>query len=274
MEENLISVIIPTYNRPDILCRTLDSYISSDVSELIIIDDGSRVSYDKLIEKLKNLTINFKYIKNKKNLGLPLARNIGIENVSKNSKFIFFGEDDVFLLKDTIKLMYETLFKENADIIGCNVKYLHDNDYIKYVDNKKVIINKIKTYEEIFKMKSIHLGKKEIYEHIEFDPRYIINSYREETDFFLTTMKRGHNIVFIQNYIAFNLPREECNYGGEWEINPLIYEFSTIYNNIFFHLKHFKFITKQTSVLKILIEIIKFSYNRIKIMFIKLKKKQ
>ncbi|MFN3550208.1 MAG: glycosyltransferase family 2 protein [Endomicrobiia bacterium] len=271
-KDTLISLIVPTYNRPTVLIKTIDSYISALLpfnSEIIIVDDGSSLSYNCVIKKLESLNLNFKYIKNPKKLSLPLARNKGIKSVSKNCRFIFFGEDDVFLLKDTISLMYEILTKENADIVGCNVKYLADNNYMKYVD-EKIILNHPKCYKDIFKLKSIHLAKIELYESIKFDKRYIINSYREETDFFLTVFKTGYKIIFVENYLAFNLPRKECRYGGEWDINPSIYELASIYNNFVFYLKHIKFFLKQTSVLEIIKEILKFSFQRVRIMVIKL----
>ncbi len=272
----LISVIIPTYNRPDVLIKTIDSYILSLKhfnSEIVIVDDGSNLSYIPVIKKLKDLNINFKYIKNKKRLGLPLARNIGLNKITPLTKYVFFGEDDVFIIDDTIKIMIEVIENYQLDIVGCNVKYLEDYDYQRYLDRELKLLFPQK-YKDIFKLKSINIAKSEIYKKLRFDVIYIINSYREETDFFISAFKNGYKIGFITNYLAFNLPRKDCNYGGEWSIHPLVYECASIYNNIVFHLKHFKFLIKQTSVLEIIKEVLKFSYYRVRIMILKLVKRR
>lgn len=267
----MISLIIPTYNRPNVLYKTIDSYICDNISQIIIVDDGSSSVYNEVIEKIKKFKINFKYVKNKKRLGLPLSRNIGIDNVSYDSKFVFFGEDDVFLAENTVNIAFEFLNREKADIVGCNVKYLSGEDYRTYLEPKLKFFIPQK-YEDIIKMKSIHIAKKEVYKNIKFDTKYIVNSYREETDFFLTAHKSGYKIIFIENYLGFNLPRKECNFGGEWEFSPVLYEFSAIYNNFIFYIKHFFYFRKNLGIFGLIKEILKFSIDRVKILMIKLRK--
>ena len=42
-QDNSISVIIPVYNRPELLCRALDSVLAQTLKpfEIIVVDDGS-----------------------------------------------------------------------------------------------------------------------------------------------------------------------------------------------------------------------------------------
>lgn len=58
MTNPLVSVIIPTYNRPDFLKLTVESIISQTFQdfEIIVIDDGSpnNEAKDKFVKLLKN----------------------------------------------------------------------------------------------------------------------------------------------------------------------------------------------------------------------------
>ncbi len=236
----MISVIIPTFNRAYILKKSLPTYFSELVSEIIIVDDGST---DNTKDVVKELSKDFivKYVKHDKRLGLPQARNTGIKFVSEKSKYVFFGEDDVVLAKNCYQITIEVLEKNFLDLVAINVKYLSSNeDFTKYLsDDIKVLYPK--SFEDILRFKSIHLAKKYVYNSLNFDEKYIYSAYREETDFYLRASKK-YKIALIENYFAFNLPRDICNTGGEWSFNPVVYEFSAIYNNLRFLFKNRKII--------------------------------
>lgn len=92
MKAPLISVVIPTFNRPSFIERACNTVINQSYknTEIIIVDDASEVSYEKALEKIDN--IDFKYVKHTKNGGGSAARNTGIANA--NGDFIAFLDDD------------------------------------------------------------------------------------------------------------------------------------------------------------------------------------
>ena len=98
--EKIFSVIIPTFNRAEILLKTLDSLrkqtFPKDQFEVIIVDDGSTddtaIRIQKYIQDHKSL--NLKYFK-QKNAGQGLARNLGISKSS--GKIIVFIGDDIIM---------------------------------------------------------------------------------------------------------------------------------------------------------------------------------
>jgi glycosyltransferase involved in cell wall biosynthesis len=259
----MISVIIPTYNRAYILNKVLPTYLSELVSEIIIIDDGSKDDTQKVIEKFSKEEKKIKYIKHKKRLGAPSARNTGIKNIYKNNKYIFFGEDDVFLIKDCYKIVLDILLKNSLDLLSLNVKYLGEEDKYEFYVSNDITFKFSKTFTDILKMKAIHIGKVEIYNEFKFDKGYIFNSYREETDFYLRVSTK-YKIGFIENYLAFNLPRKICNVGGQWSYNLFVYEFSCIYNNIRFFVKNIKKILLLISFKYIILYNIKFILERLR----------
>lgn len=100
-EKNLVSIIIPTFNRADLLVETLDSIIEQTYKnwECLVIDDGST---EESLFQIKNLCLQDKRIKFLKRTefnipkGANACRNIGIEEA--NGDFIiFFDSDDLFL---------------------------------------------------------------------------------------------------------------------------------------------------------------------------------
>lgn len=79
-----VSVVIPTYNRPDYLERLLKSIQRQTihVDEIIIVNDHSKnkCEYENVINSFKDM--NIIYIYNRENYGAPMCRNIGIQKAS------------------------------------------------------------------------------------------------------------------------------------------------------------------------------------------------
>ena len=98
MEDPLVSVIIPTYNRAGVIKETINSIINQTYSnfEIIIVDDGSTDNTGDIIKTFQDDRIKYYW---KKNTGLPSkARNVGLKHV--NGEFIaFLDSDDIWLPK-------------------------------------------------------------------------------------------------------------------------------------------------------------------------------
>ncbi len=91
----LISIIIPTYNRENTLKATIDSVLKQSANnwELIIVDDGSRDDTKRVIENyLQDERIKYYF---QPNSGVSSARNAGVE-LSTGNYLIFLDSDDKF----------------------------------------------------------------------------------------------------------------------------------------------------------------------------------
>lgn len=88
----LVSIIIPTYNRSKLLKNAINSIINQTYQnfEIIIIDDCSTDDTLKVVKNFEDKRI--KYLKNKVSLRATGSRNRGIEN--SNGDFIAFLDDD------------------------------------------------------------------------------------------------------------------------------------------------------------------------------------
>ena len=93
----MIDVIIPAYNCAKTLGRTLGSLVAqTDPNFLVtIVDDCSTEDIKSIVDDYAN-KLNVSYIRNEKNLGCGMSRQVGIDNTT-NKYFCFLDSDDVFM---------------------------------------------------------------------------------------------------------------------------------------------------------------------------------
>lgn len=101
------TVIITTYNRPDVLIEAIDSVLKQAYKffELLIINDGSQVDYsevERYIEKDKRVRYFYK-----KNEERSVARNFGIEQ-SEGDYICFLDDDDIYYLNH-LQVFYDAI---------------------------------------------------------------------------------------------------------------------------------------------------------------------
>ena len=93
-----VSVIIPTYNRADILPRAVNSVLSQTFTdyEIIIVDDCSLDDTQAAISRFDDLRVHS--VKHKRNRGASAARNTGIR-YARGEYVAFLDDDDEWLPK-------------------------------------------------------------------------------------------------------------------------------------------------------------------------------
>ncbi len=132
----LISVIVPVYNVEKYLRECLDSLLNQSYSnlEVVMIDDGS-TDFSGIIcdEYAKNH--NSFYVIHKKNEGLGMARNTGLQYI--HGEYVTFLDSDDYLEMNCIENMYNVLKKYQVDICKGGFK--------RVLDSKKII--SVRKYE-------------------------------------------------------------------------------------------------------------------------------
>ena len=100
-----LSVVIPTYNRKEVLKKTLETLFSQTYPkgsyEIIVVDDGSTDSTEEMLKSLKS-PCTLKYLRqapSKK--GPAAANNLGIKNASGD--FILFINDDIIASPELVE---------------------------------------------------------------------------------------------------------------------------------------------------------------------------
>lgn len=92
----IVSVILPTFNRADLVLESIHSILGQSYKnyELIVIDDGSvDNTREQLSPLVKEGLLKYAY---QENSGLPAARNHGIR-LAKGSLITFLDSDDLYL---------------------------------------------------------------------------------------------------------------------------------------------------------------------------------
>lgn len=120
MSNSLVSIIIPTYNRADLIGETLDSVMAQSYVnwECIIIDDGSKDATETVIQKYIALDTRFQYYKRPEHLpgGGNAARNYGFEQAK--GEFVQWFDDDDIMLEDYIGARIR-LFSDEVQMVLC-----------------------------------------------------------------------------------------------------------------------------------------------------------
>ncbi len=112
--KKLFSIIIPSYNANKKLEILLSNFykLNFDLFDLIIIDDFSNKKQKKYIPKESFNKVFF--IRNEKNLGLSITRNIGI-NFSSSKYLIFIDADDKVDI-ETLNNFANHIYVNNIDV--------------------------------------------------------------------------------------------------------------------------------------------------------------
>ena len=108
-KDQLVSIIIPTYNRANMVSDAVLSAINQTYSgpiEVIVVDDGSTDATQEIISKLMNSHNCIRYYR-QSNAGPSAARNLGIREARGN--FIQFLDSDDLLYQDKIAKQIQSL---------------------------------------------------------------------------------------------------------------------------------------------------------------------
>ena len=219
----LVSVIIPTFNRINVIGRAIDSVLSQSVeSEIIVIDDGSTDGTEEYLTK------NYPTIRliSQKNQGASVARNTGIKNAQ--CKYIaFLDSDDQWCdkkLEKQISIM-ETddniflTFTDLCEIINKKIKYksvLKEGGYLK-VASGKIYENLLL---ECFIFTSTVLIRREIFEDVGmFDASLKVC---EDIDLWLRIALKG-KIEFIDGILV-----NHYRLGDNLTCDNLLYGYSNL----------------------------------------------
>lgn len=131
MSEDLVSVIVPSYNYEKYIIECLQSIVNQDYEqiELIIVDDFSKDNSRNLIKKFieqngeSKRFVNIKYIENTKNEGAHYTINRGIQQAE--GRYIAVINADDLYEKNRFSAVIPKMKKENANIAFSNIEVIN-----------------------------------------------------------------------------------------------------------------------------------------------------
>lgn len=160
MIDNLVSIIMPSWNTGEFITESIQSVLNQTYTnwELIIIDDCSSDDTDQIVESINDERI--KYLKNEKNCGAALTRNRGLRE-ARGEWIAFLDSDDLwmpeklehqidFMKKNGYSLSFTEYEKIDEDSKPLNI----------YVSGpKKVNKNKMYNYDYIGQLTMMYSAK-------------------------------------------------------------------------------------------------------------------
>jgi len=126
----LISVIIPTHNRANLLPRAIRSVLQQTFGdfEVIIVDDASDDNTEAVIKQFRDSRV--RYIRQTHTMGGSASRNTGIREA--RGDYIAFLDDDDEYLPDKLALMLQAL-RSSSDKVGIAYSKVKLVDYFDEV---------------------------------------------------------------------------------------------------------------------------------------------
>lgn len=198
----LVSVIIPVYNAEKTIERAIDSVINQTFGfnniELILVDDNSSDNSKSIIQEYSDKYDNIVPVFLEDNHGSPsIPRNYGIK--AATSEFLMFMDNDDEYCPDLCKKLYETIVKENVDLVSCGIykgdeihvsknnfnyadaEYSMRNNHVYYSDSQIFLFDNVYIWNKIFKRKIVVDNNIEFKHHVGEDilfcTEYLMHSY-------------------------------------------------------------------------------------------------
>lgn len=211
MNNELISIIVPIYNKEDYLRQCLDSIINQSYTnfEVLLVNDGSTDSSGIICQEYSERDSRFRYIE-KKNGGVSSARNLGLE-LSEGAYITFIDSDD-WIEFNYLEVLYNALRENNTDVAISSYKsyYLDGNFYLRVYSNQEEEFLRIgKRNRDVFLEEFPKLGKlnhdfhciasklfkRELLESQKFDESI---NYGEDLYFFFNLYLKIQSIIYVK----------------------------------------------------------------------------
>ncbi len=179
-----VSVIVLCHNLIQHTRECIDHIVKNNVTEIILVDNGSKDTTREWAESQKNI----KYIRNQINLGCAIGRNQGAKHATKD--FLFFIDNDQFIPHDLL----ESMLSMEKDVIGIELWQIEKKDFIAVpVKDGKI------TYRSYVGSGGL-LIRKEIFEDVKgYDERYAPAWY-EDSDLCFRLTDRGYKFACYNNH--------------------------------------------------------------------------
>ena len=207
-DEPLISVVVPVWNISGYVLKCLESIKQQSYTnlEIIVVDDGSTDDSGKVCDEFRKRDKRVRVF-HKKNGGLSSARNFGMEK--SRGEIIAFIDGDDYIDDNFIKIMYETMAKDDSDVVICG--------YNEVLPKRKILSGELATAELLIKQRNLDilasnkLYKKELFE--KKNIKYPVGYNHEDN---LTTYKvlaAAGRVSYISHSLYSYIKREDSIMG-------------------------------------------------------------
>jgi glycosyltransferase involved in cell wall biosynthesis len=223
MQSPFFSVILPTYNRANMIGRAIESVIAQTYTnwELLVVDDGSTDNTKQVVEAYNDSRIRYIY---QQNAERSAARNNGIDN-AKGEYVCFIDSDDYFLLNHLQEFINNLGDNPGVDMLfGLNV--IDRNGVLTNEDDRKAVAD-YNSIEEYFVMNPVRVAavcvKRQVLLKNKFDLKIRIG---EDTELWVRIAAK-HKIIPIRAFTQVYLMHDDqtvsnANYKSVFQHNECL----------------------------------------------------
>ncbi len=211
MNQPLVSVIIPTYNRTHIMGETLNSVLAQTYGnwECIVVDDGSNDATDELMEFYSEKDSRIQYYRRPSSLpkGANACRNYGFSR--SKGEYIQWLDSDDMLSADKISKQIELLQTRRGILATCEwgrISENGDNTIFKNMDSYNdfnsplSFLNKLITSQGYFPIHA-YLMKRTLVK--QAGPWLNYLNINQDGEFMMRIIFTTNKIYFAKNVYAF-----------------------------------------------------------------------
>lgn len=242
MNNPLVSIIIPTYNRAHLIGETLDSVLAQTYThwECIVVDDGSTDNTEAIVNEYIKKDSRFQYHKrpNYKPKGANACRNYGFE--LSNGEFVNWVDSDDLVSENKLEEQVALINTSNPDVVTCKwAKFLQASTFtineLEIYKNYDVAIQLLKDYGQYltFFPSHVFLVKKEVVMKSGLWNEYL--KINQDGEFFCRLLIVANTIAFSKNaYVLYRLPNSENTsvLSSEKQAKHLVISWKLIQQNL------------------------------------------
>lgn len=129
---DLVSIIIPSYKRPEFLDRAITSALTQSYEniEVVVVDDNNpgdpfRKETEKIMDKYRGAS-NVIYVQNDKNSERSFTRNNGV--IHAHGQYIMFLDNDDEFLPDKVRSQLTCFQTKSEEYTVCYCAYIRKKD--------------------------------------------------------------------------------------------------------------------------------------------------
>ncbi len=197
----LVSIILPYFRKINYIKKSINSILSQSFKdfEIILVYDDENLHDLFIIESDFKNNPKIKIIKNKKNLGAGIARNVGIKHAK--GEIVAFIDSDDFWLPNKLEKQTKFMQENNYDFTFCNYdKVISSKKTIKVKSSKSVL-----SYSDLLGSNEIGLSTVQLKKKIIFEELFPPLKTKEDYVAWLKLTKKNINAYnFPHNLVIWN----------------------------------------------------------------------
>jgi glycosyltransferase involved in cell wall biosynthesis len=204
-KDELISVIIPTLNRPELVLRAIDSVFSQTYQkiEVIVVVDGPDQKTVTAVQSVNDRRLRF--VVNPKSLTAAGARNVGVDHAI--GEWVAFLDDDDEWLPNKLEKQIALASSQPPTLVTCLSRIVTPS--ATYIRPQIAYNNSTPVDEYLFDRRSMFRSSGFIQTSSYLLPRYLFNSIRfnvqsphDDWEFLLHLSKLGAKIETVPEVLV------------------------------------------------------------------------